>query len=135
MGLIKGLSMIDLLKRVGRYTLCMCVVYPSAFGYASTITLADLQKEITLQKLLSYTETHHPKLKSMYAQWNAFKEKAPQEARLPDPKVTYGYFIQPTQTKVGPQEQMIGVLGLGGSGQDLNCGGEGGGERFGVSSK
>ncbi|MFO7936263.1 MAG: TolC family protein [Kiritimatiellia bacterium] len=48
-------------------------------------------------------------LQSLYAKWNAAENKAPQAAALPDPKLNYGYFLEPVRTKTGPQDQKIGI--------------------------
>ncbi len=42
-------------------------------------------------------------------EWKAALERAPQARALPDPMLTYGYFLQSVETRVGPQKQRLGV--------------------------
>ena len=41
--------------------------------------------------------------------WKAALEQVPQARALPDPMLTYGYFLQSVETRVGPQKQRVGV--------------------------
>jgi len=67
------------------------------------------QNELKLEQLLQFAQTNNPSLKSLYAKWKSVKEKALQASALPDPKLTYGDFIESVQTKTGPQERNIGI--------------------------
>ncbi len=48
-------------------------------------------------------------LKAAYHRFQAALEKIPQEKYLPDPRVSFGYFIEPVETRVGPQRARIGL--------------------------
>ena len=48
-------------------------------------------------------------LKASYNLYQAEVEKAPQARSLPNPKVSYAYFIENVETRVGPQEHKVGV--------------------------
>jgi cobalt-zinc-cadmium efflux system outer membrane protein len=41
--------------------------------------------------------------------WKAALEQVPRARALPDPMLTYGYFLQSVETRVGPQKQRVGV--------------------------
>lgn len=59
------------------------------------------------ENLDTYLETaaeNNPGLKSKFSEYMAAMEKVPQVGTLPDPTVAFAYFIEPVQTKVGPQE-------------------------------
>ncbi len=60
------------------------------------------------QDILSgYLETaaaNNPALKAKFNEYNASLEKVPQVGTLPDPQLTFGYFIMPVETKNGPQQ-------------------------------
>jgi cobalt-zinc-cadmium efflux system outer membrane protein len=71
--------------------------------------LFEDQNELNLEQLLQFAQANNPSLKSLYVKWNSVKEKAPQASVLPDPKLTYGGFIQSVQTRTGPQEHNIGL--------------------------
>lgn len=58
------------------------------------------------EKLDNYLKTaaeNNPKLKATFSDYMAAMEKVPQVGTLPDPQVVFGYFIQPAETRVGPQ--------------------------------
>ncbi len=60
--------------------------------------------------LNSYLETaaaNNPELKSRFNEYLSALEVAPQVKALPDPQVAFGYFIQPVETRVGPQQFKI----------------------------
>jgi outer membrane protein TolC len=65
--------------------------------------------ELRLSELLTFAEENSPALKSAYANWEAAKERVPQAASLPDPRLTYGYFAESVQTRTGPQEQRVAL--------------------------
>ncbi len=65
--------------------------------------------ELDLDELLIYAVENSPELKGIYYRWQASKDRAPQVASLPDPKLSYGYFIESVQTKTGPQDQTVGI--------------------------
>lgn len=46
----------------------------------------------------------NPGLKSQYAQFEAAMQKVSQLNSLPDPTFSFGYFISPVETRVGPQK-------------------------------
>ena len=60
--------------------------------------------------LYQYLETaakNNPALKAKFNEYNASLEKVPQVGALPDPQLTFGYFIMPVETKNGPQQAKI----------------------------
>ncbi len=75
----------------------------TAFGTAQPNTFT------TLKDYLTYAETHNAGLKSKQQQWIAAMEEVPQAKTLPDPRLTYGYFIEEVETRVGPQRQRAGI--------------------------
>jgi len=69
----------------------------------------DSGSELNLDSLLDYALENSHELKSIHARWQAAVNQAPQVASLPDPQLTYGYFIESVQTKTGAQDQKIGI--------------------------
>ena len=62
------------------------------------------------EDLNNYLETaakNNPGLKARFNDYMAALEVAPQAKALPDPQVAFGYFIQPVETRVGPQRLKI----------------------------
>ncbi len=59
------------------------------------------------QKLDEYFQTaaeNNPGLQSKYREFEAALQKVPQVSSLPDPTFSFGYFISPVETRVGPQK-------------------------------
>lgn len=67
----------------------------------------DLQ---TLQDYLRYASLNNAELKAAFHQWKADVEQIPQAKSLPDPRFTYGYFIEEVETRVGPQRQKFEIM-------------------------
>lgn len=65
--------------------------------------------DLDLSGLLIYAQDNNPALKSLYLKWLSEKETISQASYLPDPRLSYSYFIEPIQTKTGPQEQKMGL--------------------------
>ncbi len=47
---------------------------------------------------------NNPGLLAMYKEYEAALQKVPQVSTLPDPTFSFGYFISPVETRVGPQQ-------------------------------
>lgn len=79
--------------------------------YILTIVLLTLSGKVSAQdELNQYLEIaakNNPALKVQFNEYMAALEKVPQVGALPDPVVAFGYFIQPVETRVGPQQAKI----------------------------
>jgi cobalt-zinc-cadmium efflux system outer membrane protein len=73
------------------------------------MAFAEPNQFLTLTDYLSFAEAHNAGLMSKKQQWIAAMEEVPQAKTLPDPKLTYGYFIEEVETRVGPQKQRAGI--------------------------
>ncbi len=62
-----------------------------------------------LNKYLETAAENNPGLKARFNEYMAALEVAPQVKALPDPQVAFGYFVQPVETRVGPQQFKISV--------------------------
>lgn len=58
---------------------------------------------------LQIAAKNNPGLKAKFNEYMAALEIAPQVKALPDPNIAFGYFIQPIETRVGPQRFKISV--------------------------
>jgi cobalt-zinc-cadmium efflux system outer membrane protein len=65
------------------------------------------QAQDALESYMVEAADNNPGLKSKFSEYIAALEKVPQVGALPDPQVTFGYFIQPVETRVGPQKARI----------------------------
>lgn len=52
---------------------------------------------------------NNPELKAEFNEYMASLEIVPQVKSLPDPRFAFGYFIQPVETRVGPQQAKISI--------------------------
>jgi outer membrane protein TolC len=69
----------------------------------------DLPEEPSLADYLAYAEENNPGLRAALEGWRAALEKMPQVTSLPDPRLTYRYFIDQVETRVGPQRQSVSL--------------------------
>ena len=67
----------------------------------------SVQAQDNLNRYLETAAKNNPALKARFNEYMAALEKAPQVSALPDPQVTFGYFILPVETKTGPQRFKI----------------------------
>lgn len=58
---------------------------------------------------LKQAAENNPGLKAKYAAFEAAMQRVAQVNALPDPTLSFGYFISPVETRVGPQQAKIGL--------------------------
>lgn len=58
----------------------------------------------TLEDYFKIAAANNPGLLSQYKEFEAALQKVPQVSTLPDPSISFGYFISPVETRVGPQQ-------------------------------
>jgi len=58
----------------------------------------------TLEDYYKIAAENNPGLQAMYKEYEAALQRVPQVSILPDPTFSFGYFISPVQTRVGPQQ-------------------------------
>ncbi len=73
-------------------------------AFTCTIAAQD-----SLSTYLKIAAENNANLKASYNQYLAALEQVPQVGTLPDLKLSFAYFIQPIQTKEGPQDAVISV--------------------------
>lgn len=57
----------------------------------------------TLNDYFKIAAQNNPGLQSKYKEFEAALQKVDQVSTLPDPNISFGYFISPVETRVGPQ--------------------------------
>ena len=62
-----------------------------------------------LEGYLTQALRQNPELEAARLKWEAMKERPRIAGSLPDPMLTYGYFFQNVETRVGAQNQRLGV--------------------------
>lgn len=78
----------------------------------TTLLLVGLSTNLraqTLDESLELAAENNPLLKAKYADFEAALQKVAQVNSLPDPTFSFGYFISPVETRVGPQRAKIGL--------------------------
>lgn len=70
------------------------------FLFISTIQLCSSQ---TLDDYYQIAAENNPGLQAKYKAFEAAMERVQQVKTLPDPTISFGYFISPVETRVGPQ--------------------------------
>jgi len=70
---------------------------------------AELPASAGLPELLLWAEAHNPGLRSAFDAWSAALERVPQARSFPDPRFTWVYYIEPVETRVGPQRNRLGL--------------------------
>ena len=63
----------------------------------------------TVSEYLALAAKNNAGLKAAFNEWKAAAEAVGQARALPDPRFTYGYFIDEVETRVGPQRQKFGI--------------------------
>lgn len=71
--------------------------------------LPEITEKSTLSDYLAYAALNNPGLEAAFERWKAALQKIHQVTSLPDPRFTYGYFIQEVETRVGPQHQRFAL--------------------------
>ena len=79
------------------------------FTQGNDIPLTVLNDDSSIDDYLAYAALNNPKLKAAFEEWKAALYKIPQVRSLPDPKFNYAYFIREVETRVGAQEQKLGL--------------------------
>ncbi len=79
-------------------------------GWANEDPNLTLHESSSLNDLLTYAALHNPGLEAAFNQWQAALQQIPQAKSLPDPRLTYRYFIREIETRVGPQRQAIELV-------------------------
>lgn len=62
-----------------------------------------------LGRYLAYGLRHSAQLRTAFEAWRAATERVEQASTLPDPKLSFGQFVEEVQTRTGPQERRIGL--------------------------
>ncbi|MDF1545516.1 MAG: TolC family protein [bacterium] len=62
-----------------------------------------------LDDYLAYAALQSPSLRQAFYHWKAALEKTGYAGVLPDPMLSYGYFIENVETRVGPQNQRFSL--------------------------
>ncbi len=76
--------------------------------YLMLFMVSSLQGQ-SLNEYLEMAAQNNPKLNSTYKLYLAALERVDQNGSLPDPTLSFGYFISPVETRVGAQNMRISI--------------------------
>lgn len=85
------------LSSIWLITLLLIAIIPYS---AAAQTIADYQQEAA---------ENNPQLKAEYQQYLSALGDSPVLGTLPDPEVSFSYFIKPIETRVGPQQARVSI--------------------------
>ncbi len=80
-----------------------------SFFLISTLTGMSQDTKESLNAYLKIAAENNPGLKAKFNDYMAALEKVPQVGTLPDPQFAFGYFINPVETRLGPQKATLGL--------------------------
>lgn len=63
----------------------------------------------TLDDYFKIAAENNPGLQAVYNEYEAALQKVPQVSTMPDPVFSFGYFISPVETRVGPQQAKLSL--------------------------
>ena len=63
-----------------------------------------------LNDYLEMAADSNAELKAKFLEYQAALEQVPQVGALPDPEISFGYFVSPIETRVGAQEARLGFM-------------------------
>ena len=74
-----------------------------------TFSSKGIKAQYELNQYLITAAQNNPGIKSKFSAYMAGMEKVPQVGGLPDLNFAFGYFIQPVETRVGPQRAKLSI--------------------------
>lgn len=72
-----------------------------------TLLFPGILRGQTLNDYLKEAGENHPGLKAAWHEYYAALEKVPQVGTLPDPMLSFGVFVSPVETRLGPQQLKV----------------------------
>ncbi|MGH7936463.1 MAG: TolC family protein, partial [Chthoniobacterales bacterium] len=69
----------------------------------------DPSDNLGVDAVIRQVLSHNPQLNSARLKWEAMKERPRIAGTLPDPTLSYGYFFDNVETRVGAQNQRVGL--------------------------
>lgn len=78
-------------------------------GAASPAAASSLGPGSTADDYVRAALLRNPGVEAAFQSWRAAADRGAQVGSLPDPRLTFGYFVEEIQTRTGPQEYRVGV--------------------------
>lgn len=103
---IKNKEHQSLLREKGRHK------FSSSLNAMWIVLLLAFSAQVQAQSISSFQEeaaSNNPELKAKYQQYLSAMEESPILGTLPDPEISFSYFVKPIETRVGPQQGRISI--------------------------
>lgn len=89
------------------FALCVAGFVAQSDAVAAELTAPGSITE--LRRYLVEAGNNNRELRAAHSRWRAAAERAPQVSQMPDPTLSFGYFVQPVETRTGPQRFKYGI--------------------------
>lgn len=76
---------------------------------SDAVVLPRLDADSTLADYLLYAGLNNPGLEAAFQRFRAAAERLPQARALPDPRLSFGVFLEEVETAAGPQKAKVGL--------------------------
>ncbi len=76
---------------------------------SSTHEAIQLSASSPADAYVRYALYNNPRVESAYQRWRGASERLPQVRALPDPRLTFGFFLDEVETRTGAQQARIGI--------------------------
>lgn len=70
---------------------------------------ADESRKMNLESLLEEAESQNPQIQAAKSRWKSVQDTIEARRALPDPQLSYTYFVESVETRVGPQRHIVGA--------------------------
>lgn len=69
----------------------------------------ELTPDAPPEDYVRFALSNSPEVRAAYQRWRASAERVPQVAALPDPRLSFGFYLDEVETRVGPQQARLGI--------------------------
>ena len=73
------------------------------------LVASELLERAELELYLTFGLQSSAELRAAFESWRASTERVAQESSLPDPRLSFGQFVEEVQTRTGPQQRRFGL--------------------------
>jgi len=84
--------------------------FPLVSQSRESMKQVEITENSTLHDLLAAAALNNPGLMAAFEQWQATLARVPQVKSLPNPQISFAYFIREIETRVGPQQAKVGIM-------------------------
>ncbi len=91
-----------------RFLVCFLVL-TGGIGAGAIQASSQAESPDSLDAYLQEAARNNPELRAKYLDYRASLQRMPQVTALPDPELSFGWFVSPIETRVGPQQARLGA--------------------------